>query len=488
MVSCYINVNYSNNFRISFLEGVTLNIAIIIGISEYTSAHNLPACKNDSDIINTIIETTNKYEKVLLINGSGTDNYAVKERIISFVKQNQKEQVNELFFYYSGHGKSDSNDFYYIMTDTKPDKLNSTSLQNTELDTLLKELNPMLFVKIVDACNSGIAYIKGDSSKESESEQPKESYEIFEKSLKEKKFSKCFFMSSSQVIQNSYADDSMSEFTKSFHSCILGTEVTKTLRYKQIIDYITDYFIMNNKQTPYFVIQADMTEIFCIVTDELISALSLTTKKSSENTEPVNEYPPKREDTILKALQQYVTYEKAIESVEYIRISFNNYQISNPFINELYEISVPKSNDVTLPSVVTIGKWIQENRISQKLFATPRFTDANGRKKIDGYNNTAKNLPLIDNICLTPKNLGLPKFNLYFVYIYSPTSIYIFYNFSGSEPSSWGLYSDFRDNGWQYISYLIKDISENNQNDLNDQCSHFEEYVLVQLEEFIRKN
>ena len=38
------------------------NIAIVIGISEYTNAQTLRGCKVDADSIKTLLEATSKYD------------------------------------------------------------------------------------------------------------------------------------------------------------------------------------------------------------------------------------------------------------------------------------------------------------------------------------------------------------------------------------------------------------------------------------------
>ncbi len=42
-----------------------MNIAIIIGVSEYNKIKHLPACLNDSNLIHSILTKTEKYKEIL---------------------------------------------------------------------------------------------------------------------------------------------------------------------------------------------------------------------------------------------------------------------------------------------------------------------------------------------------------------------------------------------------------------------------------------
>jgi len=68
----------------------------------------------------------------------------------------------EVFFYFSGHGHSEGDEFYFCSSDFDPHRPNETGLSNTELTALLRESSPELAVQVVDACSSGALLIKSD--------------------------------------------------------------------------------------------------------------------------------------------------------------------------------------------------------------------------------------------------------------------------------------------------------------------------------------
>ncbi|MCL1478042.1 MAG: caspase family protein [Marinobacter sp.] len=90
--------------------------------------------------------------------------YEAKKQISDFVEKHKNTDIEELIFYFSGHGSRSEEDFFYVMSDFKESKKESTGLRNTELDGLIRTLKPKLTVKIIDACFSGTQYIKSDTN------------------------------------------------------------------------------------------------------------------------------------------------------------------------------------------------------------------------------------------------------------------------------------------------------------------------------------
>ena len=111
-----------------------MNIAILIGISEYTNLQTLSACKNDVNILNSILSKNEKYDDILFINNE-TSSRNVKNKVIEFVKKYKDEDINEIFIYFSGHGYFDGEEFYYICSDFDKNKIKQTSFENKEFDS-----------------------------------------------------------------------------------------------------------------------------------------------------------------------------------------------------------------------------------------------------------------------------------------------------------------------------------------------------------------
>lgn len=161
-----------------------MNIAIILAVSDYQNTSCLPGCILDGQIVKSLLDETGKYNELLFIDQE-TNSIKVKEKLSDFIANNQGEIFDEVFFYYSGHGDFRDNEFYYILSDFNRNSYRQTSLANSELDSFLKQLNPNLTIKVVDACHSGVTYIKDN--------------DIFSKHLDESKqrFNHCYFMFSS---------------------------------------------------------------------------------------------------------------------------------------------------------------------------------------------------------------------------------------------------------------------------------------------------
>ena len=137
-------------------------IALLIGVSEYENESNLPPCAKDIGIISEIISGSGNYDDCLTIDGNQKSNI-VKADITSFIRKHQEGSVDEIFFYYTGHGTSIADDFMYLFSDFKSSKMEQTSLRNSEFDSMLKSLKPKQTIKVVDACQAGTEYIKSNS-------------------------------------------------------------------------------------------------------------------------------------------------------------------------------------------------------------------------------------------------------------------------------------------------------------------------------------
>jgi hypothetical protein len=237
-----------------------MNIAIILSVSDYPGGNSLPGCILDGEIMKTLLESTRKYDSILYIN-KNTNSLIVKEQISKFIRDNKAQEIDEIFFYYTGHGDFRNNDFLYVLSDFEENQYRQTSLSNSELDDFLRQLNPKLTIKVIDACHSGVTYVKDTN--------------VFIKNIDKSKeqFNSCYFMFSSMPEKSCYQTETISYFTKSFIDSVLKYPSTD-IRYRHITDYISDDFENNPLQKPFFVTQADHTEIFCSVDENLKEILS----------------------------------------------------------------------------------------------------------------------------------------------------------------------------------------------------------------------
>ncbi len=336
-----------------------MNIAIIIGVSNYSDTkNNLPGCRNDAEAIYRILQKTEKFNPILFLNEC-EPSAKTKELLIKFISEHKGKHIDEFFFYYSGHGEFANEQFYYLLSDFDSKKRNQTSLQNSEMDDLIRTLAPELIIKVIDACQSGASYIKESN--------------VLSKYFDESKkaFKKCYFFNSSLNTQSSYQDQKISHFTFSFINAILQHN-SDEIRYKDIIDVISDDFSSNPEQTPFFITQADFTEIFCSIPKGLRDYLR-------EFKSPIKDNPLKEDkkisivDLVKQTAKDYTDKDGALKTLEYIREQFSNYKLDGE-INALFtsEVEFLESyQDVDKIKVVT--DWIIKN--PNDFFATPIYEE-----------------------------------------------------------------------------------------------------------------
>lgn len=463
------------------------NLAIIIGISEYEKQNNLTACYNDSRLIYEIIKSSNKYSEILYITGKAT-NREVFDKIENLKKNFDGKNIGEIFLYFSGHGYTKNDEFYYITSNTDTKNINSTSLVNSQVDSVFRDLNPNLFVKIVDACHSGVPYIKGDET-------------ILMKDIKQ--YKKCFFMFSSMQEQVSIASDTISYFTKSYIEAIKRNLNQKSIRYSEIANYIADYFQNNNKQTPIFVTQTDMLDEFIEYSDEVKKILGINGNIDNDlidTSEKVQDEEVKLENILEEKLSKSATKEDAKRFLDNLTESIQKYQIKDAIIDKYFSIDIEIFNEIGQVSNKSyISNWIYENRKKLNLFAKSDIGTSNvlssvvfslqefyGVKKEAGFKVTESELPCQIKIFLNSKNLGLEKYELSFVLIYSYSSLYIFSSFIKNSPITWGEYEYENMEPWKLTSFNIKVEIDNINIYINETLDEFILKCTESLEKYLQ--
>jgi hypothetical protein len=458
-----------------------MKVALILGQSDYQSVNKLPSCKNDLLYFAKIIEGTKNFDRHLIIDDSTMTASAAKDKIIQFIESCKSEQVDELLLYFTGHGDFDGKEFYYIWSDYTPSRKRQTSLQNLEIDTLLRQLDPKLVIKIIDACNSGISYIK-DS-------------EVIEKYLSssEQSFKKCYFLFSSQNDQYSLADINMSYFTNTFLQS-LNQDLGKKIRYKDIIDYISDSFEQSGKQTPFFVTQADFTDVFCSVNDEI--------KKILQNIKSVGlgdaalGLPAKQSllDLVKQDAKRYVNFEAVLESLDIISKAFKNIKL----IPELSDCYTHKTTMLdaydSLPKIDNIANWLTKDksgiyadvnyitevykeRVPKNSFTSLRLTTLYSRqyndedyKTIEGTRKVAKSFTLKVDLPYKAIELtfyaqipNLSNYSFVLLPLISRTQIVLFHAKLNYIRTSWDEQKiDIDSAKWSYstFEYVVEDIEK----------------------------
>lgn len=448
-----------------------MNIAIILSVSEYQNTSCLPGCVLDGQLIKSLLDETSKYKEILFINQE-TDSIKVKEKLSIFITNNQAGVFDEVFFYYTGHGDFRDNEFYYILSDFDTNSYRQTSLCNSELDNFLRQLNPKLTIKIIDACHSGLTYIKDNDG--------------FSKHLDESKqrFNNCYFMFSSMSDQASYQTNIISHFTKSFVDSVIKYSSTE-IRYKHIVDYISDEFEKNAFQKPFFITQASFTENFCSVSQNMKILLSKQIKKLLETKSDDDELKElSLVNLIKKDAERYCSEEEALEAINAIKRLVDNYQHSPEFI-ELYEILSQFENNYKpiYEHIDSLGKWLKDNNnnyfskvtykkklvspkkrnnsitevLGSSLFYDP---DAVFEEYISGFDITV-NVPFkLVNIQANPKYPNLDLFTCNIAFVFSPNAIRFFYLYSILKLEAWEDYTHDSSSDWQTIEVEIKNVAQ----------------------------
>jgi hypothetical protein len=137
-------------------------IAILIANATYSSLPSLECCRADLSTMEDLIRTTGRYNAIYTAEDFDAD--ALKSAIRSATDRSDGGEVEEIFFYFSGHGAIIGSEFFYCSTNFDSGRPNETGLSNSELHTLLRSSDPETVIKVVDACSSGTPLIKSDGS------------------------------------------------------------------------------------------------------------------------------------------------------------------------------------------------------------------------------------------------------------------------------------------------------------------------------------
>ncbi len=343
-----------------------IDLAIVIGVSEYGAPNDLPGCKNDAKAIHMILASDSKFEEILMIN-SDTTASSLKSRLSEFVERFKGQEVNDLVFYFTGHGEFHQDEFYFLPTDYDSSRRKRTSLENSELDTYLRSLAPKLTVKIIDACQSGVRYVKDP--------------ELIPKYLETSKtnFDKCYFFFSSQSNEASYQDSSLSFFTRAIVESV-ASHTEKTIRYKDVSDYCADYFNGKNDQTPFFVQQADLTEVFLALPDNIVGELRSFTSLGTSPEPKLVQSGKSLLELIKDDAKRYCTKASADESLQELAKLVTTEGLPSQ-LKDLFTISKVEETDFgNMPDPTSIGKFVSENR--QRFFAKPFYHTFKVRKQV----------------------------------------------------------------------------------------------------------
>lgn len=420
-----------------------MNLAIIIGVSKYNNFNNLIQCKKDAESMFSVLNRANKYEEILYIDKT-TVSGAILNQLDAFVAKYKGKEINEILLYFSGHGLTKDNEFYYCTSNTDETKINSSSLNNNDIDLLIKSLSPKTYVKIIDACQSGNAYIKGEKDSVSILEKNKDSFE------------NCYFYSSSQSNQDSKVLKSLSSFTLTILTIIKSSYDNNKLeiKYRDLSNELADSYLDNPVQTPFFVQQGTLSEVFLNLTEEMVTEINSFLLEEN--------FKEEKEENI-ETISMNLSEDAAIVFKNNLLIDLEKKLKNNSTLLKKYSYKIIR-NDQVVENIVSRKKvcnWVIENKKKYFIFAKPTTRRVLKSGKLFSLYNSDEDYDFITdnyevNVDKTNYQMsfdyistihGFPKLKCQIVCIYSLAKLYFIYAFGSSSPESWDEYGKYEING-----------------------------------------
>lgn len=246
------------------------NIAILIGNTRYDELTALDCCANDVAQMRSLLSETQKFSQIVDFVDQSVS--TVKDELRKLAES--EEGFDEIFLYLSGHGLSNSDDFYMCFDGFNEHSPNSTGLSRTDAFELIRQFGADLSVVVVDACEAGRNLIKSDVPP-------------LARALKSG-FTNFVQFSSCTESQFSLAGHQTSLFTNEFVKACLKKE-EGIIYYSDVENALRDAFLTHPGQTPHFIRQGTSQEKFCndaAHLDEFRKALLEETKAEVVETEP----------------------------------------------------------------------------------------------------------------------------------------------------------------------------------------------------------
>lgn len=333
-----------------------MNVAVVIGVSRYSSAAALPACRMDAELMRTLLAATGKYSEILVLSAV-TESGPLKEALRGFFGRHQAaESVEEVVFYFSGHGTFHS-DALLCCSDFDPHRPSTTSLSNSEVDDLLRSLNPAVAVKIIDACQSGSPYIKDAAPG-------------FEKALRESRLKSFICMASSRADQSSYVGAELSVFTDRLADAALARS-EGTVLYRDIQASLADAFASTPEQTPFFVVQGTGLEAFATITVEMRALAERRTREQALPAVPEGHAPlvERIVAEVSRVDRLYISAEEAARAVKQAGEGLERAVLSNAIVARFYDMRCSREGTLAaIPASRALAQFAQEQGWAKKYF------------------------------------------------------------------------------------------------------------------------
>jgi Caspase domain len=359
------------------------SIAFLIANAKYERQDDLPCCLEDLAAVKALIESIGQHNDVKAMADVNANH--MRDEIRKTLEANEK--IEEIFFYFSGHGTQIGKEFYYCGTTFDNERPNQTGLSHSQLHDMFRSAEPDLLVKVVDSCASGTLLVKDDRDP-----------------LPAKKdgFRNVIQLSSCLDEQSSFGGDPLSSFTRSFCVACL-TKADGPIYYSDVINTLRDAYLENEDQTPHFVSQGTGRELlvkdalkltsFRDVFDRRWSGKSVTV----ENTETVDGTANEIETPRLSLKQLLMESEEKMAdpdvAKDFIDSLFDGVlkRYSAGEFAEFFEIETKSYDDFrdTLPHDFMTRILSKEPRVDR--FVTAEITRVQAKKRQNLWENAISN-------------------------------------------------------------------------------------------------
>ena len=353
-----------------------VNTAILVANSQYKNLRELSCCSKDVEAMRELLEATNKYSEIEVIENTEADDLKTRIRAV-FEKITP---TDELFFYFTGHGCIQDDKYYHCTTDFNSNNPNTTGLSLEELHALLKLPNANLVVKVIDTCHSGVSLVKAD-------------YENHLQAQQKHVFKNLIQISSSLESQYSFTGESISVFTEKFRASALRKD-EGVVYYMDIISTLKDEFIQDEDQIPHFVSQGTGREQFVddakrldVLRNKFRSQTEVLSEPESMDREPLPT-PPSLQ-TMLENTEKITATPEKVTS--FVNTFFNNLKekVSTDEFSDFFEFNITEHSDFMEPTneVFIIRVLTKESRPDE--FVTAKISRERVRKKTLGMIDAA---------------------------------------------------------------------------------------------------
>jgi hypothetical protein len=180
-------------------------------------------------------------------------------------------------------------------------------------------------------------------------------------------FKKLYFMFSSQSYQFSYQNNAISYFTEIILKSI-ANHSANSIRYKDVIDYVSDEFRILDFQTPFFVVQADFTEALCEVNGPLKDAL-VGYIQTETDSNAINPTPDKivLAELLKEDAKRFCSQEEAFEALNKVSTQIEEKLTPHSEIKNLFRLVTSLEIDMP-PDSRNIGSWIGNESVANPTF------------------------------------------------------------------------------------------------------------------------